>query len=99
MEAFAKFKCFRRGHGLMGDWGRAIGLIVLITAIFLPTSRRKPALFQQAAKTSNSTAKVPAIAENKIIKGDRDEILEECGVHHYWVCSDRRERNNGFGAL
>ncbi len=32
MEAFAKFKCFRRGHDFTGDWGMIIRLIILITA-------------------------------------------------------------------
>jgi hypothetical protein len=36
MEAFAKFKCFRRGHDFTVDWGRIISLIILITATSFP---------------------------------------------------------------
>lgn len=74
MKAFAKSKCFRRGHDFTGEWGRIIDLIILIIVTsHFPTGRCKPALFRRAAsETSNSTVKIPAIAESKI--SDREGV-------------------------
>jgi hypothetical protein len=81
MEAFAKPKCFRRGHDFTGEWDSIINLIILINATPFPNRQAQPeSLSHLASKTSNSTAKIPAKA-----RVSRSELNERSCQNQYKI--------------
>ncbi len=50
MKAFAKFKCFRRGHDFTGDRERIIRLIIVFTATAFPNRQGQTNAFSAPSK-------------------------------------------------
>lgn len=65
MKAFAKFKCFRRGHDFTGYLGSIINLIILITATSFPNRQvQTDSLSARSKQNLKFDCEIPAIAES-----------------------------------